>query len=91
MGTTGVVRQDESRTRLAVALAVAAVITMAVLAVLDHDGPAWLLQPLFGGAAAVLGWRAGGSSPKRNAGGFVALAIGTLMVLIFLAYVVSGS
>ena len=85
----GAVAGDPTLTRTAIALAAAAVLVMVVLAALDHDGAGWLLQPVLGLAAAVTAWRAGGTSP-RNMLAFVALVIGTVMVLIFLGFVVSG-
>ena len=81
--TTG----NESLTRTALMLAGAAVLVMVVLAALDHDGAAWLLQPVLGLAAAVTAWRAGGTSP-RNMPAFLALIIGVLMVLIFLGFMI---
>ncbi len=78
---------NESLTRTALLLAGAAVFVMVVLTALDHDGPVWLLQPALGLAAAVTAWRAGGSSP-RNMAAFAALIVGTLMVLIFLAWLI---
>ncbi len=81
--TTG----NESLTRTALMLAGAAVLVMVVLAALDHDGAAWLLQPVLGLAAAVTAWRAGGTS-TRNVPALLALIIGVLMVLIFLGFVI---
>ncbi len=81
--TTG----NESLTRTALMLAGAAVLVMVVLAALDHDGAAWLLQPVLGLAAAVTAWRAGGTS-TRNVPALLALIIGVLMVLIFLGFII---
>ena len=81
---------NESLTRTALILAGAGVLVMVVLAAIDHDGPAWLLQPVLGLAAAVTAWRAGGSSP-RNLPAFIALVIGAILTLIFLGFVISDS
>ena len=78
---------NESLTRVALLLAGAGVLVMVVLAAMDHDGAGWLLQPVFGLAAAVTAWRAGGSSP-RNLPAFIALVIGALLVLIFLGFMI---
>ncbi|MEA2143315.1 MAG: hypothetical protein QOI64_1745 [Solirubrobacteraceae bacterium] len=83
--TTG----NESLTRTALLLAGVGVLVMVVLAAIDHDGAGWLLQPVFGLAAAVTAWRAGGTSP-RNMPAFLALIIGAILVLIFLGFVISG-
>ena len=89
MSSTGAGTSDGSLTRTAIVLAAAAVLVMFVLATIDHDGPAWLLQPVLGLAAAVAAWRAGGTSP-RNMPALAALIVGVLMVLIFLGFVVAG-
>lgn len=81
--------KSQSMTWAALALATAAVLVMVVLAAMDHDGPAWLLQPLLGLAAAVTAWRAGGTSPRRNLLAFAALIVGVVMVLIFLGWLVA--
>ena len=81
--TTG----NESLTRPAVGLAAAAVLVWLVLAAIDHDGAAWLLQPVLGLAAAVTAWRAGGRSPQ-NMPAFVALIIGVVAVLVFFGWLI---
>ncbi len=87
MTSRDAVTGDGTLTRTAIVLAAAALLVMVVLAALDHDGAGWLLQPVLGLAAAVTAWRAGGTSP-RNMLAFVALIIGVLMVLIFLAFMI---
>ena len=81
--------RSDSQGKLSVMLAVAAVATMAVLAALDHDGPAWILQGVLGLAAAVIGFRAGGTSP-RSGPAFVGFLVGTILFLIFAGFVISG-
>ena len=85
--TDAVTTGNESLTRTAVGLAAAAVVVWVVLAAIDHNGAAWLLQPVLGLAAAVTAWRAGGTSPK-NMAAFVALIIGVLAVLVFLGWLI---
>jgi alpha-D-ribose 1-methylphosphonate 5-triphosphate synthase subunit PhnH len=75
-------------TLVAAVLAAAAVAVMVVLSIMDHDGPAWLLQPALGLAAAVVAWRAGGTSP-RNPVAFAALLVGVVMTLIFLGWLIA--
>ena len=85
----GEVDADRSLTQAAAGLAAAAVVVCLVLAAVDHDGPGWMLQPLFGAAAAVTAWRAGGRSP-RNPVAFVALIVGVIAVAVFVGFVVAG-
>jgi hypothetical protein len=73
---------------VALLLAVAAIGVMVVLAAMDHDGAAWVIQPILGLAAAAAAWRAGGTSP-RNPLAFAALIVGILMVVIFLGYLIA--
>ena len=80
---------SQSLTWAALALAGASVLVMVVLAAMDHDGAAWLIQPVLGLAAAVTAWRAGGTSPRRNPLAFAALVVGVAMVLLFLGWVVA--
>jgi hypothetical protein len=62
---------------------------MVVLAAMDHDGAAWLIQPVLGLAAAATAWRAGGTSPRRNPLAFAALIVGVGMVLLFLGFLIA--
>ncbi len=88
MSSTGAVTQnDQSLTRTAVGLAVATVIAWIIPAALDHDGAGWLVYPILGLAAAVVAWRAGGTSPK-NMPAFVAFIIGVLAIISFIAFVI---
>ena len=81
--------KSQSLTWAALAFAGAALLVMVVLAAIDHDGAAWLIQPLLGLAAAVTAWRAGGTSPRTNPLAFAALIVGVVMVLIFLGWLVA--
>jgi len=88
MSSTGAeTRNDQSLTRAAVGLAVATVIAWIIPVALDHDGAGWLVFPILGLAAAVVAWRAGGTSPK-NMPAFVALIIGVLAVIVFVAFTI---
>lgn len=89
MSTDRAVAQDESATRTAVALAAATVVSWIVLVAIDHDGPAWLIQPVLAAATIVAAWRAGGTS-TRNVRALVALVIGVVAVLAFLGWLVFG-
>ncbi len=92
MSSTGAVtRDDQSLTRAAIGLAAATVVAWVVLAALDHDGAGWILLPVLGLAAALAGWRAGGTSPKKNMRAFVALVIGVLAVVVFVAFVIADA
>lgn len=75
---------------MSIALAAATVILRVVLGATDHDGGGWLVWGLLGLATAVTAWRAGGTS-RRNVGALVALIIGALAILVFLAFVAVGS
>lgn len=88
MSTTGAETSNVSLTRMAALLALAGVAVMVVLAVIDHDGWGWLVQPVLGLAAAVTAWRAGGSSPK-NLIAFLALLIGVILVVVFLGFLIA--
>ncbi len=88
MSSTGAVTQnDQSLTRTAVGLAVATVIAWIIPSALDHDGAGWLVYVILGLAAAVVAWRAGGTSPK-NMPAFVAFIIGVLAIISFIAFVI---
>ena len=88
MEASGITDHNASQGKLSLMLAIAAVVTMAVLAAIDHDGPAWILQAVFGLAAAVIGYRAGGTSPKAGPA-FVGFVIGTIMFLIFAGWMIA--
>ena len=90
MESTGGVVGDESRTRMAVGLAIATVLAWIVLAALDHDGAGWLIPTILGAATAVTAWRAGGTSPQ-NTRAFAALIVGVLMILVFLGFVIADA
>ncbi len=79
--------RNESLTRTAIGLAVATVVAFVVLAAVDHDGAGWLIFPVLGLAAAGTAWRAGGRT-TQNMPAFVALVIGVLAILVFLAWVI---
>ena len=88
MSSTGAeTRNDQSLTRAAVGLAVATVIAWIIPVALDHDGAGWLVFPILGLAAAVVAWRAGGTSPK-NMPAFVAFIIGVLAIVVFVAFII---
>ncbi len=80
-------RNVQSLTRTAIGLAAATVVAWVVPVALDHDGAGWLVFPVLGLAAAVVAWRAGGTSPK-NTHAFVALIIGVLAIVVFVAFVI---
>lgn len=77
-----------SLSRLAAALAAAAVLAMVVLAAAGADGPIWIVQGALAAAAAVVGWRAGGTTP-RNALAFGAFVVGTLLFLVFVGFTIA--
>jgi hypothetical protein len=62
---------------------------MVVLAAMDHDGAAWIIQPVLGLVAAGTAWRADGTSPRRNLLAFAALIVGVAMVLLFLGFLIA--
>ena len=79
---------DASLSKLAAGLAAAAVVAMLVLGAADADGPIWIIQGVLAGAAAVVGWRAGGTTP-RNTLAFGALVVGTILFLVFAGFAIS--
>lgn len=81
--------QDRSRTNLAVALAVAALVAAVALMATDADGPIWLVQAALGLAAAVVGWLAGGRSPRHNLPAFVALVVGAILFLMVVGWLIA--
>ena len=80
-------RNVQSLTRTAIGLAAATVVAWIVLVAVDPDGAGWLVFPVLGLAAAVVAWRAGGTSPK-NMPAFAAFIIGVLALLVFAAFVI---
>ena len=91
-GTTGTghAQGDASRTNLAVGLAAATLLTLIILAALDHDGPLWIIQGVLGLATVVVALQAGGRSPA-NPRAFGALIVGGVLLLLFLGFLVTGS
>ena len=90
MSTTSAEASNVSLTRAAALFALAGVALMVVLAVIDHDGWGWVVQPILGLAAAGTAWRAGGGSPK-NPVAFVALLLGVALVVVFLGFVIADA
>ena len=85
--TDAVTPNDQTLTRVAIGLAVATVVAWIILVILDHQGGGWFAFPALGLAAALVAWRAGGTSPK-NRPAFVAFLIGLLAILVFVAFVI---
>jgi hypothetical protein len=79
---------NASPSRIAAGLAAAAVLAMVVLAAIDADGPIWIVQGVLAAAAAVVGWRAGGTTP-RNALAFGAFIVGTILFVIFVGFTIA--
>jgi len=77
-----------SLTNGAVGLAAAAVLAMVVLAAVDAEGPIWIVQGVLAAAAAVVGWRAGGTRPQ-NVLAFGALLVGTVLFLVFVGFTIA--
>ncbi len=77
-----------SLTKVAVGLAAAAVLAMVILAAADADGPIWIVQGVLAAAAALVGWRAGGTTP-RNVLAFGALIVGAVLFVIFLVFAIA--
>lgn len=79
-----------SQVNLALGLAAATVVAWIVLAVIDHDGPGWLIVPVFGALAAIVGWRSGqGSRPSGLA--LVAIIVGVVGVLSVLIWIINDA
>ena len=78
----------QSAAKTAAMLAAAAVVTVIVLNIIDADGPIWILQGVFALGAAVMGYRAGGTSP-RNGLAFGAFLVGTILFLLFAGFLIS--
>lgn len=77
-----------SLSRLAAGLAAAAVLAMVLLAAADADGPIWIVQGVLAAAAAVVGWRAGGTTP-RNALAFGGFVVGALLLVVFVGFTIA--
>ncbi len=56
---------NEALTKVAVALAAAALVVMVVMAAAGVEGPIWIVQGALAAAAAVVAWRAGGTTPRK--------------------------
>ncbi len=83
-GTAG----NESLTKVAVALAVAAVVQAVVMEAAGVHGPIWITQGALAAAAAGVAWRAGGTTP-RNALAFAAFIVGTVLFVAFLGFAIA--
>lgn len=81
-------RPAHPQTNLAVGLAAAALLAMVVLMVADADGPIWIVQGVLAAAAAVVAWRAGGTSPANRLA-FAAFVVGVVLLALFLGFLVS--
>ena len=88
MEASPTIGQNESMAKTAAMFAAAAVVTMIVLNIAGADGPIWILQGVFALAAAVMGFRAGGTSPK-NTLAFAAFVVGTILFLAFAGFLIS--
>lgn len=77
-----------SLSRIAAGLAAAAVLAMVVLAAANADGPIWIVQGVLAAAAAVVGWRAGGTTP-RNPMAFGAFIVGLILFVIFVGFTIA--
>ena len=86
--TTDAPQPDRSATNLAVGLAAATVLAMVVLAAAGADGAIWIIQGVLAAAAAVAGWRAGGTSTS-NPLAMGALVVGAVLFLVFLGFAIS--
>ena len=86
--TTDAPAADRSATNLAVGLAAATLLAMIILAAAGADGAIWIIQGVLGAAAAVAGWRAGGTSTS-NPLAMGALVVGAVLFLIFLGFAIS--
>lgn len=77
-----------SLTKVAVALAAAAVVQMVVMEAAGVHGPIWITQGVLAAATAVVAWRAGGTTP-RNPLAFGALIVGTVLFAAFVGFTIA--
>lgn len=84
----GTERDPQSLAKVAAGLAAAALLAMVVLTAADADGPIWIVMGVLAAAAAAVGWKAGGTTP-RNVLAFGALVVGVVVLAIFAAFAIS--
>lgn len=81
-------RPAHPQTNLAVGLAAAAVLAMVVLSAAGADGPIWIVQGVLAASAAVVAWRAGGTSPANRLA-FAAFVVGAVLLALFIGFLIA--
>ena len=79
---------SESLTKVAVALAAAAVIQMVAMEAAGVHGPIWITQGVLAAATVGAAWRAGGTTP-RNPLAFGALIVGAVLFVAFVGFTIA--
>ena len=79
---------SEPLTKVAVALAVAAVVQMVVMEAAGVHGPIWITQGVLAAATVGAAWRAGGTTP-RNPLAFGALIVGAVLFVAFVGFTIT--
>ncbi|MDQ3996102.1 MAG: hypothetical protein M3303_03690 [Gemmatimonadota bacterium] len=77
-----------SLTKIAVALAAAAVVQLVVMEAAGVHGPIWITQGVLAAATAAVAWRAGGTTP-RNAWALGAFIVGTVLFVAFVGFTIA--
>jgi hypothetical protein len=80
---------EDPKAKLALGLGIGSVLVFVVLAVLDHDGAGWVLQPVLGIAAMVTGWMSAKGMP-RSGKALIGFVLGAAMTLLFLGWIIFG-
>ncbi len=80
--------RTQTLTKVAVALAAAALIQMVVMEAAGVHGPIWITQGVLAAATVGAAWRAGGTTP-RNPLAFGALIVGASLLVAFIGFTIA--
>lgn len=86
--STGTRPDTPTTGRVAIALAVAAVVMLVVFAVADVESAIWLLVGALGLGAAIAGWRAGGLRSRGLV--FAATVVGVVVAILVVVWGIVG-
>ena len=77
-----------SLTKVAVALAAAAVVQMVAMEAAGVHGPIWITQGVLAAATVGVSWRAGGTTPQ-NVLAFCAFIVGAVLFIAFVGFTIT--
>ena len=79
---------NEKLTKLAVALATAALVQVVAMEAAGVHGPIWITQGALAAATIGVAWRAGGTTPRTPLA-FGAFIVGTILFLAFIGFTIT--